>query len=144
MKVLIIGAAGMIGRKLTERIAVDGRIGELAIDSIFLHDVVASTARSSSIPTSSITSDLGDPGVIDRILGDRPNVIFHLAAVLSGEAESDFEKGYRVNLENTRAYLRPFARPATATGLVSSSRRRLPCLASLFRLPSPTISSWRP
>jgi nucleoside-diphosphate-sugar epimerase len=37
------------------------------------------------------------------LIGTRPDVIFHLAAVLSGEAESDFEKGYHVNLENTRA-----------------------------------------
>jgi len=98
MKVLIIGAAGMIGRKLSERLAVqDG------IESVSLHDVVTPVAPPSSIPFTVETSDLGEAGAIERVLAGRPDVIFHLAAVLSGEAESDFEKGYRVNLENTRA-----------------------------------------
>ncbi len=58
MKVLIIGGAGMVGRKLAERLARDGKLGA--------------------------------------------DVVFHLAAIVSGEAEMDFDKGYRINLDGTR------------------------------------------
>lgn len=104
MKVLIIGAAGMIGRRLGDRIAFDGGIGGAAVDTVFLHDIVTpEIPAAASIAFRAHTSDLGEPGQAARLVADRPDVIFHLAAVLSGEAESDFEKGYRVNLDNTRA-----------------------------------------
>jgi len=104
MKVLIIGAAGMIGRKLTERIARDGCIGTMQIESVLLHDIVTPEVPSSkAISFQTRTSDLGAAGEAHHLLKERPDLIFHLAAVLSGEAESDFEKGYRVNIDNTRA-----------------------------------------
>ncbi|MGQ0654446.1 MAG: D-erythronate dehydrogenase [Betaproteobacteria bacterium] len=89
MRVLVIGAAGMIGRKLVERLARDGA-GELV-----LHDVVP-------FEGSSVVSDLSTPGEAQKLLARRPDVIFHLAAVVSGEAEADFDKGYRINLDATR------------------------------------------
>ena len=52
-----------------------------------------------------VVSDLAAPGDAERLIGGRPDLIFHLAAVVSGEAEADFEKGYRVNLDGTRALL---------------------------------------
>jgi len=88
-KILIIGAAGMIGRKLSARLAKDGA-GEL-----ILHDVVPFAG-------SSAVSDLSTPGEAEKLLASRPDVIFHLAAIVSGEAEADFDKGYRVNLDATR------------------------------------------
>ncbi len=45
--------------------------------------------------------DMGDPGSAETLIQQRPDFIFHLAAVVSGEAEADFEKGYRVNLDST-------------------------------------------
>jgi nucleoside-diphosphate-sugar epimerase len=88
-KILIIGAAGMIGRKLTARLAKDGA-GEL-----ILHDVVPAGP-------GALVSDLSTPGEADKLVGSRPDLIFHLAAIVSGEAEADFEKGYRINLDGTR------------------------------------------
>ena len=93
-KTLIIGAAGMIGRKLTERLVRDGGWGEL-----ILHDVVPPTAPSGA---KAVTSDLSVPGEAEKLVASRPEVIFHLAAVVSGEAEADFDKGYRINLDGTR------------------------------------------
>ena len=51
-------------------------------------------------------------------MADRPDVVIHLAAVVSGEAEADFDKGYRVNLDGTRNLLEAIraATPPTATG----------------------------
>jgi len=54
---------------------------------------------------SSIVRDAGDlsaAGAAATLISDRPDVIFHLAAIVSGEAEADFAKGYRINLDGTR------------------------------------------
>src|SRR5207302_9633133 len=45
------------------------------------------------------------PGAAEKLIAGRPDVVFHLAGVVSGEAELDFDKGYRVNLDGTRALL---------------------------------------
>jgi len=86
VKTLITGAAGMIGRKLGERLAAD--------HDLILHDVV-------SAGPGSVVSDLSTPGEAEKLVAKRPDAIFHLAAIVSGEAEADFEKGYRVNLDGT-------------------------------------------
>jgi nucleoside-diphosphate-sugar epimerase len=104
MKVLIIGAAGMVGRKVTDQIVADGHIGNSAVENLLLHDIAAPVAPApGAVAVQAVTSDLGASGEAERLIARRPDVIFHLAAVLSGEAESDLEKGYRVNLDNTRA-----------------------------------------
>jgi D-erythronate 2-dehydrogenase len=97
VRVLIIGAAGMVGRKLAERLTRDGALGAAEIDSLLLADVVA--------PEGGVVCDISDPGAARELIDDRPDVIFDLAAVVSGEAELDFEKGYRVNLDGARALL---------------------------------------
>src|SRR6185312_12756429 len=51
---------------------------------------------------SSAVSDLSTPGEAEKLVASRPDLIFHLAAIVSGEAEADFEKGYRINLDGTR------------------------------------------
>jgi nucleoside-diphosphate-sugar epimerase len=86
--VLVIGAAGMIGRKLVARLRKEG-VGEL-----IQQDVAAFEGG--------VVSDLSTPGEAEKLVARRPDLIFHLAAVVSGEAEADFEKGYRVNLDGTR------------------------------------------
>jgi nucleoside-diphosphate-sugar epimerase len=106
MHILITGAAGMIGRKLTERLAKDGSLNGNAIDTLMLIDVVApQTPQGFSGKVEVVTSDLAAPGEAAKAVAARPDVIFHLAGVVSGEAETDFEKGYRVNLDGTRALL---------------------------------------
>jgi nucleoside-diphosphate-sugar epimerase len=90
----------MIGRKLTERLAKDGAIAGQPLGELVLHDVVAGD---SPPPRSrSVVSDLSRPGEAENLVADRPGFIFHLAAIVSGEAEADFEKGYRINLDGTR------------------------------------------
>ena len=82
MHILILGAAGMLGRKLT------------------LADVVAPTA----VPgAATLAVNLTVPGVAAGLVRDRPDLIFHLAAIVSGEAEADLAKGYATNLDATRA-----------------------------------------
>ena len=103
MHILVLGAAGMVGRKLTERLLRDGRLGRRDITKMTLQDVVAPSAPTqAAIPLDTITCDFAVPGVAEKLLANRPEVIFHLAAIVSSEAELDFDKGYRINLDGTR------------------------------------------
>lgn len=105
MHILILGAAGMIGRKLTERLVRDGRLGRHDITRMTLHDVVPPQSGSAAFPVDVATGDFVGMAPASALVVARPDVIFHLAAVVSGEAEADFEKGYRINLDGTRYLL---------------------------------------
>jgi D-erythronate 2-dehydrogenase len=104
--ILVTGAAGMIGRKLTERLGRDGELKGQRIDKLTLVDVVA-PQRPAKVAEKieAVAADLAASGAAAKAIADRPDVIFHLAGVVSGEAELDFNKGYRVNLDGTRALL---------------------------------------
>lgn len=106
MHILNLGAAGMVGRKLTERLVKDGGLNGKPIDKLTLIDVVAPEApKGFSGKTETRAADLSAPGVAEQAIAGRPDIIFHLAAIVSGEAELDFEKGYRINLDGTRYLL---------------------------------------
>ena len=103
MNVLIIGAAGMIGRKLSLRLARDGRLAGRAIDAAHLVDIVAPQPLDSPFPVVCEAFDIAASYVAPKLVGGRPDMIFLLASVVSGEAESDFDKGYAINLGGTQA-----------------------------------------
>jgi D-erythronate 2-dehydrogenase len=106
MHILITGAAGMIGRKLSERLARDGALKGRPIERLTLTDVIAPpkpVGFAGAVDASA--SDIAAPGVAAKLIAGRPEVVFHLAGVVSAEAEVDFEKGYRVNLDGTRSLL---------------------------------------
>lgn len=121
MKVLIIGGAGMIGQKLAERLAKDGHLGGKPIDSLSLSDVVEARCPDCPFPMSVNVGDLSQPGHAEALVADRPDVIFHLAAIVSGEAEQDFDKGYRVNLDGTRALFEAVRKAGNKPRLVFTS-----------------------
>ncbi|WP_299360688.1 D-erythronate dehydrogenase [uncultured Paracoccus sp.] len=104
MKVLVIGAAGMVGRMLARHLLDSGKLGDSTVTDLTAFDVVPADldAGSSAVRLSIREGDIADPATVDQLIGDRPDVIFHLAAVVSGEAEADFDKGYRINLDGTR------------------------------------------
>jgi nucleoside-diphosphate-sugar epimerase len=101
MHILVIGAAGMVGRKLVARIAKDGAVGGRKVERLTLVDVIAPTPPG-VIPAAAWAADLSAPGEAEKMLVGKPDLVFHLAAIVSGEAEADFEKGYRINLDGTR------------------------------------------
>ena len=106
MHILVTGAAGMIGRKLAARLVKDGQLNGQKIDQLTLIDVVAPEKPSGFSGAANLSaSDLSSPGAAAKAVALKPEVIFHLAGVVSGEAETDFDKGYRVNLDGTRALL---------------------------------------
>jgi nucleoside-diphosphate-sugar epimerase len=104
MHVFITGAAGMIGRKLTARLVTDGALKGRPIDKLTLLDVTAPPRPEKFAgAVESVAADIADPAALRAVTVTRPDVIFHLAAVVSAEAELDFEKGMRINLDGSRA-----------------------------------------
>ena len=103
MKVLILGGAGMVGRNLALRLVADGALGGQPVEELTLFDVVPADVQGSGrTRVAARTGDISDRATVDALVAERPEVIFHLAAVVSGEAEADFDKGYRINLDGTR------------------------------------------
>ena len=103
MKVLILGGAGMVGRNLALRLVADGALGGQPVEELTLFDVVPADVQGSGrTRVVARTGDISDRATVDALVAERPEVIFHLAAIVSGEAEADFDKGYRINLDGTR------------------------------------------
>jgi D-erythronate 2-dehydrogenase len=97
--VLITGAAGMIGRKLTERLVRGGGLDGEPIEKLTLIDVVEPawpTGFHGKVEARA--SDVADTKQTAKAVAGRPDVIFHLASIVSGEAETNFDKGYSINL----------------------------------------------
>lgn len=101
MKLLIIGAAGMVGRRLAETILREGSLGGAPVDALTAFDVIPA-GLSTTDKVTEIAGDISDRATVERLVADRPDVIFHLAAIVSGEAEADFDKGYAINMDGTR------------------------------------------
>ena len=100
MRVLITGAAGMIGRKLTQRLLERGHLRGERIGTIDLVDLVEAPVESEVCAAHA--ADLCCPDAVEALVALGPGVVFHLAGVVSGEAEADFDKGMRVNLDGAR------------------------------------------
>ena len=129
MHVAVTGAAGMIGRKLVARLVEDGRLGDAELERLTLMDVVAPDPPPQG---TAFAGDLADPATAQRMVDGQPDVIVHLAAVVSGEAEADFDKGYRVNLDGTRTLLETIRAAAYRPRVVLASS------IAVFGAPLPT------
>ncbi|KIN70181.1 NAD-dependent epimerase/dehydratase [Sulfitobacter noctilucicola] len=91
-KILILGGGGMIGQKLARRI-VDHDIFPAA--DVTLFDRAFPPA---GVPAKTVVGDISDPATARMLAAERPDVVFHLAAVVSGQAETEFELGWNVNM----------------------------------------------
>lgn len=109
MKVLITGGAGFLGQRLARRllargVLTDSQGHERPIEEIALLDVVAATGFDDP-RIRPVTGDIADPELLARVITRDTATIFHLAAVVSGQAEADFELGMRINLDASRQLL---------------------------------------
>ena len=105
MHILVIGAGGMLGAKLCARLARDGAMGGQTITRLTRFDAMPAPGLVAPFPVQTQTGDLSAPAAPADLIAGRPDVIFHLAAIVSGEAEKDFDKGYRINLTATQTLL---------------------------------------
>lgn len=110
-KILILGGGGMIGQKLAHQLADHGWNGEPA--DVTLYDV---GFRPDGAAGHQITGNLTDPGAAAALAAKRPDIVFQLAAIVSGEAETDFDKGWQVNMFAGWALLEALRAEHTASG----------------------------
>lgn len=103
VKILITGGGGMLGQKLIAGLAKIGSLSGKKIESITVVDAYnqSRVLEGFDFTITSKIVDITEDKECQVMIADKPDVIFHLAAIVSGEAESDFEKGYRVNVEGT-------------------------------------------
>ncbi len=117
MKVLISGGGGFIGYRLARRLLERGTLAgpdgkQAAISRITLLDAAFPPDPDRRLVC--VAGDIADAATVEKALDADTASVFHLAAVVSGGAEADFDLGYRVNLDGTRLVLercRKLARP---------------------------------
>jgi D-erythronate 2-dehydrogenase len=109
MNIVITGGAGFLGRRLAETLlergvlrGSDGR--DARVDRITLVDVVPAAGLSDN-RIRQVTGDVADRELLERAVDAETTSIFHLAAIVSGQAEADFDLGMRVNLDASRHLL---------------------------------------
>lgn len=93
----------MLGRRLAQRIVDDGRLAGSTVSQLTLLDVqVPAAPQHAPESTQCAAVDIAEPGALRPFIEQRPDVVYHLAAIVSGDAEANFDKGYRINLDGTR------------------------------------------
>ena len=101
MRVVITGGCGFLGRRVALRL-----LERSEVDELVLFDNAPFALPPPEDPRLRlVTGDIADRETVVRVVTPGTNSVFHLAAVVSGEAEADTDLGYRVNLDGTRAVL---------------------------------------
>jgi len=122
MKVLVIGAAGMLGRKFCQRLAETGHVAGRKVTHLTMSDVVEPLPlRDSPFAVQAVVCDLSVPSAAEGLVASQPDCILHLAAIVSGEAEADFDKGYRINLSGTHYLFEAVRRAGHGPRLIFAS-----------------------
>lgn len=105
MRIVITGGCGFLGRRVAMRLLERGT-ARGAVDELVLFD---NAAPALPLPDDKrlklVTGDIADRATAAQLIAPGTDAVFHLAAIVSGQAEADTDLGYRVNLDGTRAVL---------------------------------------
>jgi nucleoside-diphosphate-sugar epimerase len=141
MKVCITGAAGFLGKRLAQQLLRQGQLTGASgakedIEQIVLLDIVPVEGFADS-RVRVVAGDICDGGVLARSIDADVGSVFHLAAVVSGQAEADFDLGMRINLDATRLLLE------RCRALASPSRVVFTSSVAVYggELPDPVLDS---
>jgi len=110
MQVVITGGAGMLGKKLAKKLLERGTLAgpdgtQTKIERLILLDVVEAPDLPQDPRVSFVAGEVSDASLMRKVIAGDTGSVFHFAAVVSAGAEADFDLGYRVNLDGTRAVL---------------------------------------
>ncbi|HEX9288134.1 MAG TPA: D-erythronate dehydrogenase [Anaeromyxobacteraceae bacterium] len=137
MNVLITGGAGFLGARLARRLLQKGTLlgpggREEEIERLTLLDVVAPPdVRDRRVRV--LTGNIADPTMVATAVDDDTDAIFHLAAIVSGQAEADFDLGMQINFDATRLILERARRNENRPRVVFTSS------VAVFGAPLPPI-----
>src|SRR3984957_10924148 len=101
MKISILGGGGFLGRKVAAKLARDGVLGGRKVTGLTLFDVAEPPKPDAAFPITSVGGDVVN--LPDAAIPAGTDVIIHLAAVVSAQAEADYDLGRRVNIRGTDA-----------------------------------------
>ena len=121
MKILITGGGGFIGLRLAKALLARGKLGGEPVSRIMLLDGAFPPAMPQDARLETVSGDISDPKVVARVASPDTASVFHLAAVVSGAAEADFDLGMRVNLKGIELLLEQLRRCARPPRLVFAS-----------------------
>jgi nucleoside-diphosphate-sugar epimerase len=121
MKILITGGGGFLGFRLARTLLARGKLGGKAITSITLLDGAFPAAAAQEPKLKAVVGDVSDAKTLAQVCPPDTDAVFHLAAVVSGAAEADFDLGMRVNLKGMELLLEAMRRCAKPPRLVYTS-----------------------
>jgi nucleoside-diphosphate-sugar epimerase len=101
MRISILGGGGFLGRRIAARLAADGHLAGRAVMALTLFDLAAPPAPPASFTVESVGGDVAD--LPPAAIPPGTDIVFHLAAVVSAQAEADYDLGRRVNLRGNDA-----------------------------------------
>jgi nucleoside-diphosphate-sugar epimerase len=105
MRIVITGGCGFLGRRVAIRLLEQGTAAGDVDELLLFDNAPPALPLPEDRRVSVVTGDIADRDTVSRLVAPGTDAVFHLAAIVSGEAEADTDLGYRVNLDGTRAVL---------------------------------------
>lgn len=133
MSIAILGGGGMVGHKLAYSLAADPLVAETAED-VTLYDVAF---PQETAPGRQVRMSLTDIAAVNDLAKARPDTVFHLASIVSGEAETNFEKGWQTNMMGFWSFLEALRNEHQKSGGTYRPRIVFTSSIALFGAPFP-------